>query len=121
VSRALRLCAAAAFVLLGLASPAGAQASGAAEPSAIEGRQAPLRFTKHALSRMDERGISPLQVRQAMERGEKFRYYHADKWKTGFYDQEEKLFIATDGQVVITVFRDASRAYVDKLKRRKPR
>jgi hypothetical protein len=104
-----------------LYAPARAQVSRAPAQSSRESDQAPLRFTKHALSRMDERGISPLQVREAIERGEKFRYYHADKWKTGYYDPGAKIFVASDGQVVITVFKNASRGYVEKLKRGKPR
>lgn len=121
MSRLSRCFAAAALVVLGLALPVGAQTAGVAEQTAVESRQAPLRFSKHALSRMDERGVSALQVRQAIEKGEKFRYYHADKWKTGYYDPAARLFIATDGAVVITVFKDASRRYVERLKRAKPR
>ena len=39
---------------------------------------------------------------------------------TGYYDPDKRLFIATDGHVVITVITGASRRYVENLKRKKP-
>lgn len=113
--------------LLGLAllvpgtAPARA-AENAAQPQAHARRQAqkPLRFTNHARARMSERGVSEAQVREIIAAGESFAYFHAGKWKTGYYESRKRLFIATDGPVVITVIADAGRPYVEGLKRNKP-
>lgn len=106
-----------AGLLLGAAQPAKTAA-----PAAEQTRQAAvvLRFTKHALSRMNERGINESDVRATVDKGETFPYYHQGKWKTGYYDPDKKLFVATDHGVVITVFADATRKYVEGLKRKKP-
>jgi hypothetical protein len=111
----------------GLWLPAWAPASGespsVSKSAAAEARHEDsvvLRFTKHALSRMQERGLSALDVRATVDKGETFPYYHQGKWKTGYYDPDKKLFIATDHGVVITVFAGASRKYVEGLKRKKP-
>ena len=103
------------------ALPTRAAAEGSA-PQARARRQAheSLRFTKHASARMSERGISERQVREIIAAAETFAYYHAEKWKTGYYDSRQRLFIAMDGPVVITVITDASRKYVEGLKRNKP-
>ena len=41
-------------------------------------------------------------------------------WKTGYYDPQKMIFIATDGGVVITVITDATSYYVAGLKKKKP-
>jgi hypothetical protein len=69
---------------------------------------------------MNERGVSELEVRRAIETGETFRYYHQGSWKTGYYDGDKRLFIATADGVVITVITRATRAYVERLKRKTP-
>lgn len=105
----------------GRAQAASDAPSAESAPSAQRQKDAAvLRFAKHALSRMDERGVSELDVRRTIEKGETFRYYHQSAWKTGYYDPDKKLFIATDGGVVITVITNASRRYVEGLKRKKP-
>lgn len=111
------------LLLPALRAPLAAQASGVTAAVETPQRQkdsAVLRFSKHALSRMNERGVSELDARKTIESGEIFRYYHQGGWKTGYYDPAKRLFIATAEGVVITVITDASRSYVDRLKRKKP-
>ena len=103
----------------GFAAAPAARAADAAAGQRQEA-QAPLRFSKHALSRMNERGVSPEQVRETVEKGETFRYFHQGRWKTGYYDPDAKLFIATADGLVITVIPNATRRYVQGLKRKKP-
>ncbi len=79
-----------------------------------------LRFTKHAEQRMKERGVDHDTVRGIIGSVEPFKYWHQGKWKTGYYDVQKRLFIATDGDVVITVIADAEPRYVDGLKKKKP-
>lgn len=82
--------------------------------------EAPLRFSKHALSRMDERGVSPLQVREALEKGDCFPYEQHGRPERGCYDAETKVFVATgsDG-AVITVIANATPKYIANLKKRR--
>lgn len=127
--KGLRALLLAGLILLPGAGGSGARASdGAAAVPAARSSQAgprrrevaPLRFTEHARRRMEERGVSEREVRAAVEEGETFRYWHAGKWKTGYYEPDKRLFIAADGPVVITVITGASRRYVEGLKRKKP-
>lgn len=111
------------LLLPALRAPLAAQASGVTAAVEAPQRQkdaAVLRFSKHALSRMNERGVSELDARRAIETGETFRYYHQGSWKTGYYDGDKRLFLATADGVVITVITGASRAYVERLKSKKP-
>ncbi len=82
--------------------------------------QAPIRLSNHARQRMVERGVSPEQVRETIAHGESFRYYHTGRWETGYYDPDQKLFIATSNGLVITVITSATRGYVERLKKKKP-
>ena len=83
--------------------------------------EAPLRISKHALSRMDERGVSPGQVETLLKTVKPFKYRHKSRTELGYYDPESKLFVARgeDG-VVITVITNASQKYVNKLKKSAP-
>ncbi len=83
--------------------------------------QAPqVRFSKHALARMAERGVNMSLVEQVLETRKPFPYYHQGRWKQGYYDPASQLFIATADNVVITVITDATPRYVENLKRKRP-
>ena len=116
-----------AALLVSLSLSASAPAKPAADPAAsaaaadqVRPKRAALRFTRHAQARIQERGVSRERVEQAIEKGESFRYFHQAKWKTGYYDAGQRLFIATDGNVVITVITDADREYIERLKSKGP-
>jgi hypothetical protein len=101
-------------------APSAAQQAVAERAAAVE-KKVELRFTEHSRQRMAQRGVSAAQAQAAADFGEAFRYYHDKKWKTGYFDEKQKLLLATDGGVVITVITDADRGYVNRLKRAKPR
>ena len=88
--------------------------------AAVE-KPAELRLTKHAERRMEQRGVTRAQFDAAVARGEKFRYFHDGKWKTGYYDESTGVFIAADGAAVLTVISGATPSYIRRLKRAKPR
>ena len=108
------------LLALELLAPAVSSAAPAAQVRRQQEQTQALSFTTHALARMEERGVSREQVLRAVERGESFPYYHQSVWKTGYYDPGQKLFLATDQAVVITVITGATRGYVERLKRKKP-
>jgi hypothetical protein len=97
-----------------------ARAQGVVERAAAVEKRQELRFTEHARQRMEQRGVTLEQARAAAAFGESFRYFHDGKWKTGYFDEKQRLFLATDGGVVITVITKADRRYVERLKRKKP-
>lgn len=97
-----------------------ARAQGVVDRAAAVEKKAQLRFTAHAKQRMEQRAVSVADAQAAVDFGETFRYFHDRKWKTGYYDEKAKLFLATEGGVVITVITNASRSYIDRLKRKKP-
>jgi hypothetical protein len=114
-----RLILAALLLLL----PAFAAPARAASTDAAVAKEKPalaLRFTKHAEQRMKERGVDHDTVRGIIGSVKPFKYWHQGKWKTGYYDVQKRVFIATDGNVVITVIADAEPRYVEGLKRKKP-
>ena len=79
-----------------------------------------LRITKHARQRMSERGVTQAQVERIVETIPPFFYYHEGRKKSGYYDPKTRVFLAADGDVVITVIANATPRYVEKLKRKKP-
>jgi hypothetical protein len=81
---------------------------------------AELSFTKHALARMSERGVSQEQVREIIETVKPFKYRHQGRPKTGYYDEKSRVFVAADGRVVITVIANVTPRYISNLKRNKP-
>ncbi len=84
-------------------------------------KSAPL-FSSHAQMRMEQRGISIDQVKNVMENNKPFNYYHENNWKTGYYDQSSKVFVAqaNESGQVITVINDVSPQYISNLQSLKP-
>jgi len=79
-------------------------------------------FSTHASKRMQERNISAEQVKNIMDNNESFNYFHDNKWKTGYYDSNNKIFIGQgqDTGKITTVIDNVKQSYVDKLKAIKP-
>lgn len=76
-------------------------------------------FTRHALQRLEQRGVSAEEAKAVLER-EPFSYYHDDQWKTGYYDPSSKVFVAktVDGNVN-TVMTNVEKAYINRLQGRR--
>lgn len=104
----------------GAIHPLASNLADAATVRSQEQRAEQIRFSSHALMRMDERGVSREQVLKLVNSVQPFRYFHQGQWKLGYYDSSTGLFVATSGSVVITVFTDATPQYIQRLKRAKP-
>jgi len=118
---ALRAALVAALWLAPVLSPAraGASEAAAARPAAAQSKTA-LRFSKHALARMNGRGVTQPQVLSVVATQEPFQYYYEGRWKTGYYDPKSRVFVATNEGVVITVIADVTPRYIAGLKRKRP-
>ncbi|MBI3551141.1 MAG: DUF4258 domain-containing protein [Elusimicrobia bacterium] len=101
--------------------PAGGFAAGAstAERPAAQAKTH-LRFTKHALARMQGRGVTEEQVRKIVATEAPFQYFHQGRWKTGYYEPKTSVFVATNEGVIITVITGATPKYIGDLKRKRP-
>lgn len=75
---------------------------------------ASLEVTEHAAQRLTQRGIS-IDAAEATLQQQPFRYFHADVWKTGYYDPASRVFLgAVDGRVT-TVIGNATPKYIANL------
>ena len=86
------------------------------EPTAEEAAvDEPDDFTRHAMQRLGQRGVSEADARAVLER-DPFSYYHDDQWELGYYDPRSKVFIAKtiDGNIN-TVMTNVDRAYIERL------
>jgi hypothetical protein len=72
-------------------------------------------FTKHALQRLDDRGVSKEDAEAVLSK-EPFPYYHDGQWKSGYYDPKTKIFVAKtiDGSVN-TVMENVGKQYIKNL------
>ncbi|WP_433270824.1 RHS repeat-associated core domain-containing protein [Actinosynnema sp. CS-041913] len=74
-------------------------------------------FTRHAMQRLEQRGVSAEDARAVLGR-ESFSYRHEDQWKLGHYDPSSKVFVAKtiDGNIN-TVMTNVDKSYIDRLQR----
>ncbi|GGV33827.1 hypothetical protein GCM10010182_67030 [Actinomadura cremea] len=75
------------------------------------------KFTRHAMERLELRGVSREQA-EALLRQTPFSYYHEDQWKLGYYDPKSQVFVARtiDGNVN-TIIVEADKPYIERLRR----
>jgi RHS repeat-associated protein len=71
-------------------------------------------LTPHAMLRMTQRGIGVTQVDAAVRAGARFEYAYRGASQVGYYDSATKVFVATRGGAITTVFR-AGPAYIKNL------
>ena len=74
-------------------------------------------LTPHAIDEAIRDKVSPAQLVNVLNHGRQFNYLHRGMaWKTGYYIDELKIFVATDSGVVLTVinYSDNPR-YVERL------
>ncbi|MCL6592209.1 MAG: DUF4258 domain-containing protein [Firmicutes bacterium] len=86
----------------------GGGASGGFDPNKFK-------FSKHALERMTQRGVSNETVAKVMQ-NDSFQYYHEGVWKTGYYDSQLKVFVGQAGDTITTVINNVSPQYIENLK-----
>lgn len=72
-------------------------------------------LTKHAVQRIQLRGVSVEQARLALGK-EPFSYFHEGMWKSGYYDPSSKVFIAktVDGNIN-TIMNNVDKSYIRRL------
>jgi len=104
---------------LSSSAPEAAAVAGECTISDIE-NEFGVQFDSHGLLAMEERGISPEEVRDAM-RGFTFAYEHDGLWKIGYYNADTNVFVARSGNTILTVFNpSAGFRYVQNLLGEKP-
>ncbi|MFI7401668.1 polymorphic toxin-type HINT domain-containing protein [Streptomyces sp. NPDC049541] len=76
-------------------------------------------FTRHAVQRLQQRGVSEEDAQAVLERTP-FSYKHDDQYKIGYYDPDSKIFVAktVDGNVN-TVMTNVDQAYINRLREAK--
>lgn len=77
---------------------------------------APMRLSRHAAERVEQRKVRCETLKLALKECKPFPYRHEGREKTGCYREGERLFVATEGVVVLTVIKDAAPSYVERLK-----
>ncbi len=78
-------------------------------------------ITAHALDRITERvGGSLETVATAIDKGQRFVYWHEGVWKTGFFDPASRVFVGTYGNQVLTVIDNVSDNYITNLQAARP-
>ena len=55
-----------------------------------------------------------------MRSADPFRYFHAGKWKTGYYDPASRIFAGSVDRRITTVINDAKPQYIENLKAAQP-
>lgn len=89
------------------------------EDSDVEGAEDDLVFTPHAWDAMIDGGLSEEDVIDVVTTNRPFNYCHDGKWKKGYYDPNAEVFVAVDGNTIITVIENVTRAYIQRLKKNK--
>lgn len=79
-----------------------------------------LEYDPHAIKRMQERSISAKQVEKTVANNKPFSYFHKNEVKTGYYDNNTKIFIAKVQNKIITVINKVTKNYIQNLKNKKP-
>lgn len=76
-------------------------------------------FTRHAVQRLQQRGVSEEDAQAVLERTP-FSYRHDDQYKIGYYDPDSKIFVAktVDGNIN-TVMTNVDQAYINRLREAK--
>lgn len=54
-----------------------------------------------------------------MSEGKRLDYFHEGAWKTGFFDKDSGVFVATAGDKILTVF-TTTEDYINRLMRMAP-
>jgi RHS repeat-associated protein len=75
---------------------------------------ASLEVTEHAAQRLTQRGIS-IDAAEATLQQQPFQYFHADVWKTGYYDPASRIFLGSVDGRVTTVIGNATPRYIANL------
>jgi hypothetical protein len=71
--------------------------------------------------KLERRTITTRSVRCLVNAGGPFPYFHDGRWKSGYYDPVENLFVGVDRDTVLTAFRpDRGSAYVLDLQANRP-
>lgn len=74
-------------------------------------------ISQHAALRMAERGVNLKMVQHILHKAEPFKYFHAGKTKIGYYDSEQRIFIAVAHRTgnIITVITHVPQQYILKI------
>ena len=82
----------------------------------IETSRGQIGIQSHAIDRMNERGISIDQLRNTIEKGESFNYFHEGSNKLGYYDTNSKIFVGSYNNEITTIIQNANSNYINNLK-----
>ena len=78
-------------------------------------QQQAIQFSKHALQRMTQRGVTLEQVQATMSNNQSFQYFHDEMWKIGYYDPVSKIMVAEANNIITTVITNVNPQYIENL------
>lgn len=78
-----------------------------------------LDVSEHAAQRMTQRRVS-IQHAERVLTQKPFKYYHENKWKTGYYEHSSRVLIARTKNTVRTVMNRVTPRYIKNLRDARP-
>jgi len=79
-----------------------------------------VKLSEHALGKMKSQGIDVQDVKNTIEGGEEFKYFHDGTWKTGYYDSKTNIFVGKGDKITTVIEPTNPENYIKNLKSKLP-